>query len=369
MFTIVTGLQGHGKTLLMIQMALILRDQNPGRTIYYHGIPEVKIPGFAEFMEPEKWYELPQGAIILIDEIQLYWPDIDTRQPKTPITRALTLIRKNGHDLICGTQDIMQLSKRYRALSNKHIHLVRIFGHDRSTRYQWEKVQDNPDDYHAKQDAEKDIFKFPKELYGKYKSADVHISRKRIPRKLMLIPVGLLFVLGMVGWGYYTLFGGRSATEIAASVHPVNVIPGMSDKPVSRALTPVEYAERFIPRINDLPYTAPVYDVAFEVKTFPKPQCIYNHKKNDCRCYSQQATRLNVGWDMCMRLIENGWFDPTIDPDKKQDRERYDYLADNYLKLKMIEARERREQGFMENSKEILPAATRAPAKPAGAGG
>lgn len=352
MFTIITGLQGDGKTLLMIQTALKLLADNPDRRVYYHDIPEVIIPGFVKFDDPKKWYELPPGAIILIDEIQLHWPPIDSKNPINDITKALTLIRKQGHDLICATQDIMQLPKRYRALSKKHIHLIRKFGHEYSTRYVWEKVEDDPDDYHAKQKAEKDQFHFPKELYGTYKSADIHINRKRLPKKLILLPIAFLFVLIMFFVAYQVLMGDReiSATEIAKEVHPANIYSSVTKSGEGKQITAVQYAQKLIPRIPDIPYSAPIYDKAFKVVTFPKPQCVYNHKKNDCRCYSQQATRLNISWDMCMELIEQGWFDPSRDPDKKERERTYDYLAANREKLEGIESRERRQAGYMDKA-------------------
>ncbi|MEO1079214.1 MAG: hypothetical protein AAFY29_06660 [Pseudomonadota bacterium] len=70
------------------------------------------------------------------------------------------------------------------------------------------------------------------------------------------------------------------------------------------------YIKSWEPRIPNLPHTAPVYDSLTEVKTFPKPNCIYSHRTADCSCYTQQATPMEVDYEFCRSIVDNGWFNP-----------------------------------------------------------
>ena len=64
------------------------------------------------------------------------------------------------------------------------------------------------------------------------------------------------------------------------------------------------------------------WDTLTVPKTFPRPQCIRFNRGYDnppvCKCYSQQATPLNVSEKACNRYVDNGYFDHTR-PDFNSD--------------------------------------------------
>ncbi|MEM8493527.1 MAG: hypothetical protein AAF756_22130 [Pseudomonadota bacterium] len=70
------------------------------------------------------------------------------------------------------------------------------------------------------------------------------------------------------------------------------------------------YIKSWEPRIANLPHAAPVYDSITEVKNFPKPNCIYSHRTAECSCYTQQATPMEVDYEFCRTVFDNGWFNP-----------------------------------------------------------
>lgn len=87
-----------------------------------------------------------------------------------------------------------------------------------------------------------------------------------------------------------------------------------------RVNSPQGYAELWTPRVKGVPHSAPVYDDVYEVKDFPRPQCIVREKNDDCRCYTQQATPLDIPEGQCREIVANGYWDPTRGPDTGQQQ-------------------------------------------------
>ncbi|MEX5452443.1 zonular occludens toxin, partial [Stutzerimonas stutzeri] len=103
-----------------------------------------------------------------------------------------------------------------------------------------------------------------------------------------------------------------------------------SDAPESVA----SYIGRRVPRIPQLPSSAPIYDELTRPVSFPRLYCmsstdpatyarefgrmahaVVNGTPTVCQCYTQQSTRVETDFAFCMRVVENGFFDPTL-PDR-----------------------------------------------------
>ncbi|WMU51306.1 hypothetical protein [Pseudomonas aeruginosa] len=58
----------------------------PPRTIYYYGIPDMKLDRlkskWVEFDTPEEWYNLPDGSVIVIDEAQRVFGNDGSRRAR-----------------------------------------------------------------------------------------------------------------------------------------------------------------------------------------------------------------------------------------------------------------------------------------------
>ncbi|MNE55569.1 hypothetical protein D3C80_1504160 [compost metagenome] len=99
-------------------------------------------------------------------------------------------------------------------------------------------------------------------------------------------------------------------------------------------LSKADYIDQRIPRIPDVPSSAPFYDDLTKPVAYPKPFCVsskddYFIQKNarrmvtgyrdgklyGCRCNSQQGSRLDISFEACMAYVEQGVFDPAI-PDR-----------------------------------------------------
>ena len=148
MFVLRTGLQGNGKTLNTIK-EVDTKAAKEGRVVYYHNIRgfnpdhEAIQAEWLEFDNPLLWHELPQNAMIVIDEAQTFFR---VRPPTSAVpayASALETMRHRGHELHCITQNPGLIDVHFRKLCNSHIHYVR--GHKGKVVKRWEFERVNMD--------------------------------------------------------------------------------------------------------------------------------------------------------------------------------------------------------------------------------
>ncbi len=314
MITLITGVPGAGKTLNTLKLVMDEVGQS-GRPIYYFNIDDLTLP-WEELSadQARDWNQYPSGSVFLFDECHKIWPN--NRRPGTtePDTvRELDEHRHKGYDFYLVTQQRTKLDFGVRNYCGRHIHFERQLGYESCRRFEWQQEAD-PKDYHHRQNAIVTRVKFPKDYYSVYKSAEIHTVKKRIPFKVWL--VGSLFlVLGVFGARF--LYGFNSdPVPLEESWNGPNY-SGISE-PISIGeksieLSPDEYLEQWTPRLRNAPHTAPIYDQVAEVKTFPRPQCMRGESRNSCRCYSQQATPIDIDLATCNNIVDHGWFNPYLD--------------------------------------------------------
>ncbi|SCZ52948.1 zonular occludens toxin domain-containing protein [Thiohalomonas denitrificans] len=191
-----TGLPGHGKTLRTI-VDVEERRIKEGRPVYYHGIPELKLD-WHELADPFQWHLLPDGAIIVIDEAQQTFPVRPSGARVPEHVSPFETHRHRGHDVVLVTQHPHLIDAHVRKLVERHQHVMRPFGHSYAVVYEWQVCVD-PQRRGVEKDALKSRWKYPKDAFGAYKSASVHTVRKRLPGKLLLLPL-LGVLLGLLLW-------------------------------------------------------------------------------------------------------------------------------------------------------------------------
>jgi len=107
-----------------------------------------------------------------------------------------------------------------------------------------------------------------------------------------------------------------------------------------------QYLGSRVPRIQDVPGSAPIYDQLNTPQSFPKPVCIATTDRElisrnrrrmsigdtddgltGCRCNTQQGTLLEASFEFCLSVVQNGYFDDTK-PDRgsMQDQNRNSQL-------------------------------------------
>jgi len=314
MLLLATGVPGTGKTLNTIKQ-ILSEDRFKNRAVFFCGINGCSVPGWTEWSLEQCrdwWTALPENSILIIDESYKFAPTQATGVRPPDHIEKLAEHRHKGVDIFFICQHPTQLSTFVRKMCGNHFHYERKFGLNRSLRFEWQEVQADPTHWAAKRDALKKQIPFDKKIFSLYKSAEVHTHKRRIPFKVIaavLVLVGSFGLVAKVILGY----SHRGEPGASASVLP-SVLPVSKNGVVSAE----QYIKQYQPRIEGLPWTAPVYDKAFQVKTFPKPNCIINESTHDCRCYTQQGTRMELSPHVCGDIVQNGWFDPTKDENRQE---------------------------------------------------
>ncbi|MFI8464433.1 zonular occludens toxin domain-containing protein [Stutzerimonas stutzeri] len=353
MLVIRTGKPGHGKTLNTIR-EVDQKAHAEGRVVYFHNInglkPDQLQAQWFEFEDPEKWFELPNDSVIVVDEAQGWFGSRDPRaRPPEHITRFETM-RHQGHEVHLVTQDPRYLDVHLRRLCNTHVHYWRVFKSAQLLRFESEVVVEKVELKTSFKDADKKSLRLDKRYFGAYTSTNAkHHFQAKVPTKFILA-ICVLIGAGILVYRAYDRYDTEKVALEATSSAPAGsmvdqvrdtvgaFIRPSADTEQAAPLTVEQYLGKRVPRVQDLPASAPVYDALTEPQTFPKPVCIAttdrdliarNYKRmqvgdsdeglTGCRCNTQQGTRLDVSFGFCMSVVQNGYFDDTKpDPEPPQ---------------------------------------------------
>ncbi|QIE91148.1 zonular occludens toxin domain-containing protein [Pseudomonas nitroreducens] len=345
MFVLRTGLQGHSKTLNTIK-ELDEKAAREGRKVYYCNItkfkpdhPAIKAE-WVEFDTPEKWFELPANAMIVIDEAQTWFRTRPQGSKVPEYASRLEIMRKDGHELHCITQSPKLIDAHMRELCNSHIHYYRGGKGQVVKRWEFEKpelgVNGNKLEFENGQSSRMLIDKTYFGCYESVKEGTGHHFKFKAPKAMyVLIGCAVLLALGVgkIWWSRYAKHD-EPVVEVAKPAEVKQGSPlGAGPAPEQHASKAQYIADR-LPRIPDVPSSAPIYDEITKPVAYPKPFCVssrddYFIQKNakrmvtgyregklyGCRCNSQQGSRLDISFEACMAYVEYGVFDPAI-PDR-----------------------------------------------------
>jgi hypothetical protein len=318
-----TGLPGAGKTILTLKMVRD-RAEKENRAVYYAGIEILKpemFPGWEPLPDPEKWFELPDGAIIVHDECQdLYRPRGTGAQVPKHVAQWETH-RHKGYDAYLITQHPMLLDSNVRRLAGEHAHVVRPFGAKMATVHRWSSVKEQCDKSRA--DSVAVTMGYPGELFDAYKSATVHTHKFKLPGRIWFLAVIPLLLAACV-WAFYSWYSGRAVPpserlQMESGEGFVRASPSGSGGAVK---SKSEWLDERAPRVAGLAHTAPVYDKVTTPTKAPYPAACME-MSGVCRCYSEQATRLDVPGAICRQIVAGGYYVEwdTERPDRRRDRD------------------------------------------------
>ena len=320
----VTGLPRQGKTLFTF-IQIRERAARENRAVFYCNIPDVTLDGWTEIKHPDDWMDCPNDCIIVVDELQDFW-GMQSPGARVPLPiLELSKHGKRGIDFYFITQDPSLVHVTPRKLCEVHWHVVRAFGSENAVAHKFNRMQTDPEKVKSK--SEKYPWRYPKEAFGKkdkagewitrpwYKSADVHNIQRKIPLKLWAIPGGVV-VAGLAIWAAVTFFGNTlEKAKGAGKGDPVATPPSTKSAGAATAqngqaqhvLSAAEYVAAASPRLPDFAHTAPRYDGVTQPTEAPYPAACLK-REHDCRCYSQQATLLQVSVSVCLQIVAQGFF-------------------------------------------------------------
>lgn len=335
MIYLFTGSPGASKTLNVIKF--ICEDKAfKDRDIYYHRIKELTLPWIRlDEEEVMAWNTLPEGAVLIVDEAQYLMPVRDPRKPLPEWILKMSEHRHKGYDLVFITQSPMLLDAGFRRFVGRHTHIERVFGMESARHLTWEKCVTEIEDYHKRKEAVVKRVGFDKKYFGVYKSAEVHTHKRKIPAKafvpFVMLAAAICAILYLINsWNSKGAASSQQKSSINSS-QPTNPIESIGDvlsggKGLNATKQPHATKEEYIalhtPRIADVPWSAPVYDELTQPKSFPRPQCVRFNKTEDkpevCKCFTQQATPLDISVEACNRYVNHGYFDYTKPDDYNQ---------------------------------------------------
>lgn len=337
MIYLFTGLPRNGKTLNLIKFACE-NEQFKDRQVYYYGLDGCTIDSWIELTREqlEDWHNfLPDNSILFVDECQKIWR-AGTSNNRLPA--HLVELEEHGHkgiDILCTAQSTKQLHVMFKELVQMHRHIVRIHGTESYNSWEYTGAKANPIAKSQVAEAQKSSGFFDKSYYGKYKSASTHNIKASFPKKPFVITGLAVLALSVVSWYLPSVFG--VGDDVAVDVESVPQVSVDQASDVGRTFSPfgsrsnkddVEFNTEFIlkqltPVILNRPDTAPVYSDLWDAKDYPRSQCVSRSPDNGglCRCYSQQATRMNVDQQTCNYIMANGReFDHRVAPTVNNER-------------------------------------------------
>lgn len=306
MITLITGTPGAGKTLYTITHVQA-KSVSEHRPVYYYGIKDLAL-SWDCLDDPESWHSCPAGSIVVLDECQRIFRPQGLGQKVPRHIEELETHRHQGIDLYIITQHPMLIDTKVRRLIGEHRHVHRSFGMERATVHCWGDVRENPDK--NRKDSVKTQFAYPRANYSLYKSAEIHTHKRRIPGRVFLLSA-MPVLIGICVYFFYSWYQSAYAPKsIAVSESSVSSDIGAkkSNNP-DRRITRDEFLELHRPRVEGLAYTAPFFDSVTKPVRAPYPAaCILKKVSDDCVCYTDQGTRLDVGKDACKTILANGFF-------------------------------------------------------------
>ena len=327
MIYLFTGAIGASKTLNAIKF--VSEDEKfKDRQVYYFNISELSLDWkkIDNLSDCRNWMSLPDKSVIFIDECQDAFPPRKVGSDVPKYISSMNTSRHRGIDFILITQHPTLFDSQLRKLVNQHIHIERRFQADRAIHFRWEKCINNPDDYHARKDALETTVTIDKKYFDIYKSAVEHTGKRNLPMSKIIISLSaVVFSFSLIAGALFyvipKMFKKNSGNDDEIVTEHVDTSKKESnDKDLfyninDRFITDdVDLTEpqSFVPTNPDIPWSAPAYREILEVSDYPRPQCYYLHSDDVCRCFTQQATPLNISKQSCLNYVNNGYFDPFV---------------------------------------------------------
>ena len=314
MITVITGTPGAGKTALAVD--LICKEYKD-RLLYVDNL-EGLVLEHQEIDVLDWMNQVPDGGLIVCDEIQRKWRP---RGPGAKVPESISALethRHRGIDFILITQNVKLIDANVRALVGRHLH-IRDTGWMGRWLYEFPECDPNNS---WKRCENKRRYKLPKHVFDKYKSASLHTKPVRTrPMMLYFIGAALLGLL-YLAFSLYTTFQGDKQTPTGAPPAPASSpmqipTPEGISKSVMAGLVPLEPQGQqqkkiddrvdWIPRVPTMPESAPAYDEVRKVQTFPLVVgglCF----KGECKCFTQQGTDSGLSHNECVDFMKSPRF-------------------------------------------------------------
>lgn len=236
MLILITGVPGSGKTLYAV--GLIHDYLKQGREVYAD-IDGLKIPGVHP--APLDWRECPDGSVVVYDECQQrFGPDGAGRSGREDI-QDFEVHRHRGFDIVLITQHPMLLHAHIRRLIGRHHHVFRMYGGNTAKIFTRDGQIDIDKPAQLK-DQDSQLWTYPKQHFGDYKSATVHTHKRQLPAWLKRSAIGIVVVLVLA-----TFAANRASNFFAGNFTGENTPQAAPGRAVA---SPAPAASVFTPQVS-----------------------------------------------------------------------------------------------------------------------
>jgi zona occludens toxin len=305
--TLITGSPGAGKTAGVVDLLMTTYKDRP---TFVLGLNGLKLP-HEPLADGHRWHlDVPDGSLVVIDEVQQVWRPRGPGQAVPDHIKALETHRHRGIDFLLTTQGPNLLDTNVRSLVGRHIHMrdVGLLGR---YWYEWPECADNPKQS-WKTAPFKKRFALPKKAFTQYKSASMHIKPERSFPLMLAVAVGSLLLMLVLGWyAVKSLSGKMDAKPASPTTVPTSSAPGLTAAGapgVGQQKRVIDDRVDWVPRISHRPESAPAYDHLRQVVAMPVVVggfCM----EGKCRCFTQQGTDPGLSAAECHAWIQNPPFD------------------------------------------------------------
>lgn len=306
MITLITGAPGTGKSAALVDL---LSSLSKNRVVYVSGIPDLQIE-HQVLEDPTTWPDtVPDGSIIVVDEVQRVW------RPRGPGSKvpldisALETHRHRGLDFYIVTQAPRLVDGNIRGLVGRHIHL-RDLGIIGRFWYEWPECAESCASSWKNAPLKK-RFRLPKSAFSLYKSASLHVKPIRsFPWMLAVLFLALALSVVLAYKAYKAISSKMSPLPSAVSPVPVAGLDGIIQRR-SESLIPVVIYDTaaWTPRVSSRPESAPLYDHLRQVVSMPIVVGGYCDGPV-CKCITQQGTDSGLSATECRNWTINKPFNP-----------------------------------------------------------
>lgn len=314
MITVITGTPGAGKTALAVDL---LSREYADRPLFVDNLDGLLLEH--QEIDVMNWHnDVPDGGLIVSDEIQRKW------RPRGPGTKvpdcisALETHRHRGIDFILITQNVKLIDANVRALVGRHLH-IRDTGWMGRWLYEFSECDTNNS---WKRCENKRRYKLPKHVFDKYKSASLHTKPVRNRPMLLYVLAAAFLAFLYVAFTLYSSFKSAptaptdqtTATASALVPQSSSIAQGLASSALgispsgSTQQSALDDRVDWIPRVPTMPESAPAFDGVRKVQQFPVVAggvCF----KGECKCFTQQGTNVGLSHADCLTAINNPRFD------------------------------------------------------------
>lgn len=245
MITFISGVPGSGKTLYCIAKLLreivgakIKAKDTHGNDIEIQRTIYTNIKGLLiehEFIDGERlntWHEwCKPGDVICFDEVQEFWPPRPNGSKVPPHIQQLETHRHKGVDFILISQHPLLVDRNVLQLGGRHLHVRRFAGLGAAIVYEWDHVSRS---LLFKNSMTKAPFRYDKNVFKLYKSAELHTKQKiKLPGLVWFVLAGLIGAAYFFPTTYNNVFAKKAPPPVVAAAPGAKPHAGAIPGPVA----------------------------------------------------------------------------------------------------------------------------------------